>query len=87
MKPHPDVRPWPHDRPGRVTLALEGGEKLSAERASARGGPDQPFTQDEIENKIRALSAHSAPGLPGAIAAILGRLETSFRGWMASIFQ
>lgn len=87
MKPHPDVRPWPHDRPGRITLVLDDGEKLSAERASARGGPDQPFTQEEIEKKIKALSSQSAPGLPPAIAALPDVLETPFAGWMASIFE
>ena len=87
MKPHPDVRPWPLDRPGRVTLALEDGEKLTAGRASARGGPDQPFAEQEIQTKIRMLSAQSAPGLPRAVAAIPDVLEAPFAGWVASIFR
>jgi 2-methylcitrate dehydratase PrpD len=87
MKPHPDVQPWPNDRPGRITLVLDGGEKLTAERASARGGPDQPFAQDEIEKKITILSSRSAPGLLGAVAAIPSTLEAPFSDWMASIFR
>jgi 2-methylcitrate dehydratase PrpD len=87
MQPHPDVRPWPLDRPGRVTLVLEHGEKLSAGRASARGGPDQPFADQEIQTKIQTLSAHSAPGLLRAAAAIPDVLDTLFSAWMASIFK
>ena len=87
MRPHPEVKPWPLDRPGRVTLALENGERLTAARASARGGPDQPFADDEIERKIKNLSARSAPGLLRAVAAIPASLEKPFSGWMASIFK
>jgi 2-methylcitrate dehydratase PrpD len=87
MKPHPDVRPWPNDRPGRITLALEDGEKLTAERSSARGGPDQPFAQDEIEKKIETLSMPSAPGLLRGVASIPEVLEKPFSSWMASIFR
>jgi len=85
LKPHPDVRPWPNDRPGRVTLALKGGERVSAERASARGGPDQPFGEEEIAAKIRALSAASAPGLLKAISRV--DPEMPFRDWLSSIFK
>lgn len=87
MQPHPEVREWPLDRPGRITLLLEDGEKLSAGRASARGGPDQPFADAEIEKKISMLSSQSAPGLPRAVAAIHDAIEMPFSSWMASIFE
>jgi 2-methylcitrate dehydratase PrpD len=87
MKPHPAIGVWPLDRPGRVTLVLDDGEKFSANCASARGGPDQPFTEEEISRKIKALSAPSAPGLPAAIASLEFSHEKLFAGWMASIFQ
>ncbi len=86
MKPHPDVKPWPLDRPGRVTLVLESGETLTAESASARGGPDKPFTDEEIDRKIAALSAGTAPGLSTGLKR-LPSTDESFAAWMASIFR
>jgi len=85
MQPHPDVRPWPNDRPGRVTLSLKNGERVTAERSSARGGPDQPFGEDEIAAKIRALSASSAPGLMDAVTKLDS--EMPFRDWLGSSFR
>jgi len=86
LKPHPDVRPWPNDRPARVTLALKSGERLSAECSSARGGPDRPFSEDEIAAKIRALSASSAPGLMNSLEK-LNSSEMQFRDWLSSVFR
>ncbi|HZQ75513.1 MAG TPA: MmgE/PrpD family protein [Burkholderiales bacterium] len=87
MKPHPDVRPWPLDRPGRVTVRLESGEQLVAGRGSARGGADQPFAEEEIAAKIQALSASSAPRLFSRLSALNGDASLPFRDWMASIFE
>ncbi len=87
LKPHPAVGAWPLDRPGRVTLLLESGEKLSADCASARGGPDRPFAREEIEQKIRDLSAASAPSLAKAVSGLGNSLEKPFAAWMASIFR
>jgi 2-methylcitrate dehydratase PrpD len=86
MKPHPGVKPWPLDRPGRVTLVLESGEQVAAESASARGGPDRPFADEEIDRKIAALSAGTAPGLSRNLSRLLSS-EEPFAAWMASIFQ
>lgn len=87
LKPHPAIGAWPLDRPGRVTLALKNGDKVSAECASARGGPDRPFTKEEIGNKIQDLSASSAPGLMRGLAGLLDSPEKPFATWMASIFR
>lgn len=86
MKPHPEVKPWPLDRPGRVTLVLESGETIVAESASARGGPDKPFSDDEIDRKIAALSAGTAPGLLAAVTR-LRSTDEPFAAWMESIFR
>lgn len=86
MKPHPEVKPWPLDRPGRVTLVLESGEKLTAESASARGGPDKPFSDEEIDRKIAALSAGTAPRLSLALSR-LPSTDERFADWIASIFR
>ena len=55
--------PWPHDRPAFVTLVTADGQRFSANCLSARGGPDRPFSDDELWQKIDALSQASAPGL------------------------
>ena len=48
-------RPWPEDRPARVTWLLRTGERLQAECRSARGGPDRPFAPSEILDKLRGI--------------------------------
>jgi len=52
---YPDIPDWPNDRPSRVKLSLVGGETMETEVLSARGGPDRPFTQDEILAKIDSI--------------------------------
>ncbi len=61
---------WPHDRPAFVTLVTVDGQRYSANCLSARGGPDRPFTDDELWQKIDALSCASAPGLLEAMRAL-----------------
>lgn len=57
-------RPWPEDRPARVTWILDSGERVAAECLSARGGPDRPFTPSEILDKVRGITAPVYPGMP-----------------------
>jgi 2-methylcitrate dehydratase PrpD len=87
MKAHARVREWPLDRPARVTLVLDSGERLSAECESARGGSDRPFAEDEVRAKITRLSASATPGLVGALGALTDSPERPFGEWMASIFR
>jgi len=58
---------WPHDRPAYVTLVTAEGQRYSAHCLSARGGPDRPFSDEELWQKIEALSSASAPGLTRAM--------------------
>jgi 2-methylcitrate dehydratase PrpD len=44
--------PWPHDRPAFVTLVTADGQRFSANCMSARGGPDRPFSDDELWQKM-----------------------------------
>lgn len=62
--------PWPYDRPAFVTLVTTDGQRFSANCLSARGGPDRPFTDDELWQKIEALSETPAPGLTQAMQAL-----------------
>lgn len=62
--------PWPHDRPAFVTLVTADGQRFSANCLSARGGPDRPFSDDELWQKIDDLSQTSAPGLKIAMQSL-----------------
>ena len=62
--------PWPHDRPAFVTLVTADGQRFSANCLSARGGPDRPFSNDELWQKIADLSRTSAPGLTRTMQAL-----------------
>ena len=61
---------WPHDRPAFVTVITADGQRYSANCLSARGGPDRPFSDDELWQKIEALSRTSAPGLTQAMQTL-----------------
>ena len=60
---YPDIPDWTNDRPSRVKLSLVGGETMETEVLSARGGPDRPFTQDEILAKIDSICGPVYPKL------------------------
>ena len=61
LEPYKPERPWPEDRPARVTWLLRTGERLQAECRSARGGPDRPFAPPEILDKLRGIAVPVYP--------------------------
>ncbi|MBL8384756.1 MAG: MmgE/PrpD family protein [Burkholderiales bacterium] len=70
MAPLPAVKPWPLDRPARVTLELEDGSALTAECEAALGSPARPLDAARVLRKIRELSARDAPGLEAAVVTL-----------------
>ncbi|WP_219220585.1 MmgE/PrpD family protein [Variovorax boronicumulans] len=58
---------WPHDRPANVTLTLKDGRVLRAECLSAQGGPDHPFTDAMLWDKVRHATHDAAPGFEAAM--------------------
>ena len=70
LRPFEGVRAWPEDRPARVTVTAFDGTRLSAECWSARGGPDQPFAEAELWDKLAALSAAPAPAFVGTMRRV-----------------
>lgn len=88
----PEVKPWPLDRPARVTLHLRDGRRLAAACEAALGSPARPLAAERVLEKIRSLSAQTAPGLEPAVVALrasIGRggLEpATCREWVASFF-
>lgn len=69
MVPFPEQRPAPHDRPARVILTERSGQRHEAVCWSAQGGPDRPFPQQALWDKLQALSARHAPALPQRVRA------------------
>jgi 2-methylcitrate dehydratase PrpD len=69
LAPHPEIGPWPNDRPARVHWRFADGEVWSAERASARGGADRPFDEATLIAKIETNS-FVVPGLSRLLVSI-----------------
>jgi len=92
MQQLPEVKPWPLDRPARVTLNLDAGKSLTATVEAADGSPARPFDSPRVLDKIRALSARDAPGLAPAVIKLRERIESgagapgTCRDWIASFF-
>jgi len=78
----------PDDRPARVTWYLADGTRMSAACLSARGGPDRPFSVQEILAKIAGITAPVHPGfdaLAGALTADPERFAAT--PWSALVAQ
>jgi len=88
----PEVKPWPLDRPARVTLRVRGGATHTAAVEAAAGSPARPFGADQVLEKIAALSARDAPGLASAVTQLRQRIEAASVGtvtcreWIAEFF-
>ena len=74
---HEDLKPWPKDRPARVEVTLTDGSRRAVSIDSARGGPDDPFSEAELRDKIAALTGELYP----AMANTLAGLATSQKSW------
>lgn len=72
MRPfEPQLSP-PHDRPARVTAILADGGTLTRECLSARGGPDRPFPESVLWDKIAALAQPAYPNFRAVFEDIVG---------------
>ena len=87
-----DVKPWPYDRPAKVTVTLRDGRSLVATCEAALGSPARPLTEDQVLAKIRELSARDAPGLAREVVALRAAVEEggvpemSGREWIRRFF-
>jgi 2-methylcitrate dehydratase PrpD len=71
VRPWENVAPPPNDRPARVVVELAGGERLSAECLSARGGPDRPLPPETVLEKMSALAAPVYPRMRGVFEDLM----------------
>ena len=88
----PMVKPWPLDRPARVTLELEDGSTLTAECEAALGSPARPLDANRVLRKIGELAERDAPGLAPAVVRLRATIDAgedpalTCREWMAGFF-
>ena len=88
----PVVKPWPLDRPARVTLELEDGTALTAECEAALGSPARPLDADRVLRKIGELAERDAPGLASSVVRLRATIDAgedlalTCRDWMAGFF-
>ncbi len=71
LSPYPDLKPWPNDRPARVTWRFSNGDQLSAVCESARGGADQPFDDRTLQDKLHDNAAGVFPAMPDLLWQIV----------------
>jgi len=80
--------PRPNDRPARLTLQFTDGSTLVTECLSAEGGPDRPFADEVIVDKIAHITAAVYPQLLPVMRSIMaldeGRMKS---GWNAVLSE
>ena len=89
----PNIKPWPYDRPAKVSLILKDGELLENSCEAALGSSARPLDAAQVLTKIHHLSQASAPGLQKAVIKLreeinLDRLgELNFSSWVQSFYR
>jgi 2-methylcitrate dehydratase PrpD len=89
----PDIKPWPYDRPAKVSLELEDGSRIEQLCEAALGSPARPLGTEPVLAKIAQLSQSRAPGLHDAVVELREHLaqgqlaRLNFRQWMASFYR
>jgi len=86
LAPYPDLKPWPKDRPARVTMRFADGGELSAVCESARGGADQPFDEPTLLSKLAENAGGVFPVAPDLLARVIrGDAALAARPWRDAV--
>jgi len=64
-------KPLSHDRPARVMIEFNDGIRLVKECLSAKGGPDRPFSEADILEKISRLTEDVYPNMASMVSKFL----------------
>ncbi len=75
MQEMKDVRPWPYDRPAKVTVELKNGDKISEFCEAALGSSSRPLERHTVLEKIDLLAKDFAPNLRNSVVALGEQLE------------
>lgn len=88
LAPYDPEPEWPNDRPARVTWTLDDSTTLTEEVLSARGGPDLPFSPDEIRAKVHGLVGEPYPAMAPVLDRIMS-LEPAIldRSWTDAVAE
>lgn len=79
---HPAIGEPPYDRPARVTWRFADGETWSAACASARGGADQPFSEETMIAKLAEGTRNVFPDMASHLTALIrGEGDWGARRW------
>ena len=71
LKAFDPLPPRPNDRPARLTIRFADGESLTSECLSARGGPDRPFDEQVIVDKVDGLTRAVYPRLTAVMLDVM----------------
>jgi 2-methylcitrate dehydratase PrpD len=88
----PGIKPWPYDRPAKVTLTLTDGSQLEHTCEAALGSPARPLETEPVLAKIAQLSQPMAPGLHDAVVHLRAHMAQapfpalSLREWVSSFY-
>jgi 2-methylcitrate dehydratase PrpD len=89
----PDIKPWPYDRPAKVSLLLKDGALLENTCEAALGSSARPLDATQVLTKIVQLSKFSAPGLQKAVIKLREEIganrlgELDFPHWVQSFYM
>lgn len=89
----PGIKPWPYDRPAKVTLTLTDGSHLEHTCEAALGSPARPLELEPVLAKIAQLSQPMAPGLHDAVVHLRAHMAQapfpalSVREWVRSFYD
>lgn len=82
LAPYPDLKPWPNDRPARVTMRFQDGAEMTAVCESARGGADQPFDEPTLLSKLAENAGSVFPAVPKILPNVIrGDTTLAARPW------
>jgi len=91
LEAYKDLKPWPNDRPARVTMRFGDGAEMSAVVESARGGADKPFDEPTLLSKLAENAGAVFPGIPETMKKIISGnaslLTTPWRETLASMVK
>jgi 2-methylcitrate dehydratase PrpD len=86
LVPHPEVGPWPNDRPARVSWHFSDGETWTAACSSARGGADRPLDEGMLFDKLAETTGQTFPEMRNVLSTIVaGPPEVLERPWRAVV--
>jgi len=70
-----NIRPWPYDRPAKVTIELVNGDKFSESCEAALGSSSRPLDPPTVLEKINNLSKAYATNLESAVVSLRQQIQ------------